>query len=59
MLAIVPRAGLDAILVAAELVMESWLPSGRVSVEHVVNVVGQRNVPATPLSAETSLQIST
>ncbi len=58
-LAIVPRAGLDAVVVAAELVMESRLPSGRVSVEHVVNVIGRLNAPATPVSAETGLQIST
>lgn len=58
-LAIVPRAGLDAVVVAAELVMESRLPSGRVSVEHVVNVIGRLNAPETPVSAETGLQIST
>jgi hypothetical protein len=40
-LAIVPSAGLDAVLVAAELALESAPPSGRVSVEHVINVLGR------------------
>ncbi len=35
MLAIVPTAGLDAVLVAVELALESGPPSGRFSVEHV------------------------
>ena len=33
-LAIVPTAGLDAVLVAVELALETGPPSGRVSVEH-------------------------
>lgn len=37
-LASVPTAGLDAVIVAVELSMEGSPPSGRVSVEHVVNV---------------------
>ncbi len=53
-LAAVPIAGLDAVLVAAELVLES----GALSAEHVLNVVARlRSVPA-PESAETSLQLS-
>jgi hypothetical protein len=39
-LAILPGAGPDAVLVAVELALESGPPSGRVSVEHVVNVLG-------------------
>lgn len=58
-LAIVPTAGLDAVVVAAELAMESRPPSGRISVEHVVNVLGRLNAPGIPLKAETALQVST
>ncbi len=58
-LAIVPTAGLDAVIVAVELAMENGPPSGRVSVEHVVNVLGRLNAPATPPSAETALQVAT
>jgi len=58
-LAIVPTAGLDAVIVAVELAMENSPPSGRVSVEHVVNVLGRLNAPATPPSAETALQVAT
>jgi hypothetical protein len=43
-LAIVPTAGLDAVLVAVELALEGGPPSGRVSVEHVVNMLGRQNV---------------
>lgn len=42
-----------------ELAMENGPPSGRVSVEHVVNVLGRLNAPATPPSAETALQVAT
>ena len=59
-LAIVPVAGLDAVIGAVELAMESRPPSGRVSVEHVVNVLGRLNAPsAAPLSAQTALQVNT
>ena len=58
-LSIVTTAGLDAVIVAAELAMESSPPSGRVSVEHVINVLGRLNAPAAPLSAETALQVAT
>ena len=52
-LAAVPVAGLDAVLVAVELVLES----GVLSAEHVLNVVARlRSVPV-PESAETSLQL--
>ena len=58
-LAIVPTAGLEAVIVAVELAMEGSPPSGRVSVEHVVNVLGRLNAPAAPLSAKTALQVVT
>jgi transposase len=58
-LALVPTAGLDAVLVAAELALESAPPSGRVSVEHVVNVIGRLNAVAPPENAATTLQVST
>ena len=56
-LAIVPTAGLDAVLVAVALALESGPPSGRVSVEHVVNVLGRLNAGPAPQSVETALQI--
>ena len=55
-LAIVPTAGLDAVLVAVAL--ESAPPPGRVSVEHVVNVLGRLNAAPPPDSAATTLQVS-
>jgi transposase len=58
-LAIVPAAGLDAVLVAVELALESAPPSGRVSVEHVVNVLGRLSATTAPVSAQTTLQVST
>jgi transposase len=57
-LAIVPAAGLDAVLVAVELALETGPPSGRVSVEHVVNVLGRLNATPTPENAATTLQVS-
>ncbi|MEO6747927.1 MAG: IS21 family transposase [Caldimonas sp.] len=58
-LAIVPTAGLDAVLVAVELALESAPPSGRVSVEHVVNVLGRLNAAPVPQNAATTLQVAT
>ena len=58
-LAIVPTAGLDAVVVAVELALESAPPSGRVSVEHVVNVLGRLNAVAAPEGVQTTLQAST
>jgi hypothetical protein len=56
-LAIVPTAGLDAVLVAVELALESGPPSGRVSVEHVVNVLGRLNATPLPQTATTQLKV--
>jgi transposase len=57
-LAIVPTAGLDAVLVAVELALETGPPSGRVSVEHVVNVLGRLKAVPVPESAATTLQVA-
>jgi len=57
-LAIVPTAGLDAVLVAVELALETG-PPGKVSVEHVVNVLGRLNAAPTPPTAATALQVAT
>lgn len=52
-LAAVPIAGLDAILVAVELVLES----GSLSAEHILNVLARLTSTSAPPSAETSLQL--
>ncbi|SCC91758.1 transposase [Thiomonas sp. X19] len=57
-LAIVLSAGLDAVLVAVELALETG-PPGKVSVEHVVNVLGRLNAVPVPPTAATPLQAST
>jgi hypothetical protein len=57
-LAIVPTAGLDAVLVAVELALESTR-RGRVSVEHVLNVLARLTAVPAPESAATALQVST
>ena len=57
-LAIVPTAGLDAVLVAVELALETG-PPGKVGVEHVVNVLGRLNAAPRPQSAATTLQVAT
>ena len=57
-LAIVPTAGLDAVLVAVELALEGTR-RGRVSVEHVLNVLARLNAEPAPESAATVLQVLT
>ena len=52
-LAAVPTAGLDAVLVAVELVLES----GAVSAEHVLNVLARLNAIAPPAAVETALEL--
>ena len=52
-LAAVPMAGLDAVLVAVELVIES----GALSAEHVENVLARLNASPPPECVETSLQL--
>jgi hypothetical protein len=44
-LASVPQAGLEAVLVAVELALEGATPNGGVSVEHVRNVLARLNSP--------------
>ena len=57
-LAIVPTAGLDAVLEAVELALEGTR-RGRVSVEHVLNVLARLNAEPVPESAATALQVTT
>ena len=57
-LAVVPKAGLEAVLVAVELVLESATPNGSVSAEHVHNVLARLLTPQTPEQAETALQLT-
>ncbi len=52
-LAAVPTSGIEAVLVAVELVIES----GVLSAEHVLNVIARLNATPPPASAETSLQL--
>ena len=58
-LAIVPKAGLEAVLVAVELALESAPPPGRVSVEHVQNVLARLSEPALPPAIATGLSVAT
>ena len=58
-LALVPGAGLEAVLIAVELALESAPPSGRVSVEHVLNVLGRLNAAPAPENAATTLKVAT
>jgi hypothetical protein len=53
-LAAVPTAGLDGVLVAVELVLES----GAVSAEHVLNVLARLNTALPPQAVETVLTVS-
>ena len=50
-LSAIPSSGLEAILVAVELVLES----GMISADHVLNVIGRLNAAPKPASVETSL----
>ena len=58
-LAIVPNAGLEAVLVSVELALESGPPSGRVSVEHVLNVLARLKEVPMPPNVTTTLALST
>ena len=53
-LAAVPTAGLEAVLVAVDLVIES----GALSAEHVLNVVARLSAAPMPQSVETTLQVT-
>ena len=52
-LAAVPVSGLDAVLVAVELVLES----GAISAEHILNVIGRLNASPMPPCVETTLEL--
>ena len=56
-LAAVPRAGLEAVLVAVAIALEDVTPSGQVSVEHIENVLARLNSPPAPELAQTDLQL--
>ena len=58
-LALVPSAGLDPVLVAVELALERMPPSGRVSEQHVINVLARLNAPPRPANVQTLLQVLT
>jgi hypothetical protein len=58
-LALVPGTGLDAVLVAVDLALEGAPPSGRVSEEHVVNVLARLNAAPRPANVATTLQVLT
>lgn len=49
-----PSAGLEAVLVAVELVIES----GALSAEHILNVVARLSAAPAPDSIETTLQLT-
>jgi transposase len=53
-LACVPTAGLEAVLVAVELVVES----GALSIEHVLNVLARLNAKPQPDCVETTLELT-
>jgi hypothetical protein len=53
-LATVPTHGLDAVLVAVELVLESGVPSA----EHVLNMLARLNQQGMPAQVETSLTLT-
>jgi hypothetical protein len=55
-LALVPMAGLEAVVVAAELALESAPPSGRISAEHVINVLARLTAAPAPQTAATALK---
>jgi hypothetical protein len=57
-LAIVPDKGLDAVLVAVELALESMPTATRVSVEHVQNVLARLDAEPRPSNVATALQAS-
>ena len=58
-LALVPRAGLEAVLVAVDLALEAAPPSGRISVEHVLNVLARLNEAPLPPTVATTLIVAT
>jgi hypothetical protein len=53
-LSVVPKSGLEAVLVAVELVLESGNPSA----EHIENVISRLKSTALPGQVETTLQVA-
>ncbi|OTP68498.1 Mobile element protein [Caballeronia sordidicola] len=58
-LTLVPESGLDAIVISVELALEQAPPSGRMSVEHVVNVLSRMRSVEIPPKIDTALQLTT
>ena len=58
-LALVSVSGLDAVLVAAEPALERAGPGGRVSPEHVSNVLARLKAPPRPENVATALSTLT
>jgi hypothetical protein len=58
-LALVPEVGIDEVVVAVELALEHAPPSGRVSIEHVQNVLARLRAAPRPDNVDTALQVST
>ena len=58
-LSLMPTQGLEAVLVAVDLALEGAPPSGRVSIEHVINVLARLNAAPRPVNVQTSLQVLT
>lgn len=58
-LALVPSVGLEAVEVAIALALESRPPSGRVSTQHIANVVSRLQSPPQAPSVQTHLQLHT
>lgn len=56
-LSLVPASGLDAVLVAVELVLEHASPSGQISVEHIQNVLARLKDPQRPAPVHTNLTL--
>ena len=56
-LALVPASGLEAVVVAVELVLEHATPSGQISVEHIVNVLARLKDPQRPPPVATALTL--
>ncbi len=56
-LACVPTAGLEAVLVAVLVAVELVIESGALSAEHVLNVLARLNAKPVPPSVETSLEL--
>jgi hypothetical protein len=53
------HGGLDEVLVAAELALERAGPGGRISPEHVANVLARLTAPERPPNVTTSLSTTT